>query len=77
MIAIKEHIASIVTTTSYFENYLYKVDSKLRTLLQRVRILGEDNDDYEEFDRLREDKESIEQCLKICAKASRNVNHRL
>ncbi|PVH71914.1 hypothetical protein DL98DRAFT_612748 [Cadophora sp. DSE1049] len=98
MTAIKEHMASIVTTTSYFERRLREIDCKLRVLLQRLRISGDDNDgndndgndndgndndgndnddDYEKCKRLQEEKESTEQCLKICVEASRDANRKL
>jgi len=79
MTAIDEHRANIVTTTSYFEGRLEEIDSRLRTLLQRVRISGYDNDDNDckECNQLQDEKESAKQCLKICAEASRNASRRL
>ena len=76
MTAINEHTSSIVATTSYFEHRLGEIDSKIRILLQRVAILGDDNDG-KEYSRLQDEKESAKRCLKICAAASRNVSRRL
>jgi len=76
MIAIDEHMSSIVATTSYFEDRLEVIDSKIRILLQRGRILGDDNDG-KGCGRLQDEKESAKQCLKICAAASRDVSRRL
>ena len=64
MTAINEHTSSIVATTSYFEHRLGEIDSKIRILLQRVAILGDDNDG-KEYSRLQDEKESAKRCLKI------------
>jgi len=76
MTVINEHMANIVTTTSYFEGRLEDIDSKLRILLQHVRISGDDNDDNhcKECNQLQDEKDSAKQCLKICTEASRNAS---
>lgn len=80
MTAIDVHMANAIATTSYYEGRLEVIDSKLRDLLQRAPISGDDNnnnDNNKECNRLRAEKESTKQCLKICAEASRNVSRRL
>jgi hypothetical protein len=64
----------IANTTTDLKEHLLTLDHRLQTLsLKEARI---SNEDMAERDRIQEERDSIEQCLTVCAHASKYIQNR-
>lgn len=69
--AIKKYKEMLTNTTSDLEEHLQHIDNRLQELSLRGTSIKDE--DVAEQQRAREEKESIEQCLAICARASEHA----
>ncbi|KAJ9667257.1 hypothetical protein H2201_002458 [Coniosporium apollinis] len=70
-IAIKEYKEMLTNTTSDLEEHLQHIDNRLQELSRGTSMQDED---VAEQKRAQEEKESIKQCLAICAQASEHAD---
>jgi Fungal N-terminal domain of STAND proteins len=70
---LKEYKEMIANTTSDLEEHLQKIDNKLQSFsLQGARISDEGTAERQQ---MQEERDSIQQCLGICAKVLTHIDH--
>ncbi len=70
--ALKECKERLADTTAELEEHLQKINNRLENSSRGVSTLGEQ---AAEHGRVQEEKNGVEHCLKICARASQQADH--